>query len=120
MAPGAEHKAFAWQERGIKADVRHVPLRAGGVVRAEGLRLGIYTGAAVERQKRLQPSPVVIVPVGQDGGIHRRKVDPQLDGVFGEQAAGTRIKQQAVLIRLYMEAQPMLTSEGLGSCRVFR
>ena len=110
---GAEARVAG--QRGGQPDV----FARGIEMRLEGMRVHPDGGMGVELQKAGDAAAVVIVPVGEDGHVHRAQVDAQLRRIVGKGGGGPGVEKNAMPSGLNQEAEPVLGTEVGSATGVF-
>ena len=100
---------------GVKSDV----FLCAVVVRQKCVAVDIYGCVRIERKKCAESAAVVVMPVGQHGKVHRRKIDAAAGGVLCKQCPLTHIKQDFLIVGLNQQRKTVLGREVLAAGCVF-
>ena len=91
-----------------------------GVIIPEGGPVDIDLCPGVHAGEGLQTAAVVIVAVGEDGGIHPLQVHPQGCRVPGKAVVGAHVEEDMMVRRFDVEAQAVAGGQGIGTGGIFK
>ena len=88
-------------------------------MRLKSIDAEIHRGFLIQFQKPFQTAAVIIMPVGENGQIHRRKIHSQPLCVDREILRLSRVKQNPVSFSLQVQTQPVFRKHIRNSCSIF-
>ena len=119
-AAGGQHPALDLPQLRVQADVPGLPPFVDGVKVPEGVHVDQHLRPGVGLAEGGKPPAVVIVAVGEHGGVHRRQVHPQGFRVGQEAVVGPHVEENLVAGRLDVQTQPVGGAETVLAGGVFQ